>query len=295
MITIQGFAKLCGCNTQTLRYYDRIGLLIPAKVDEWTGYRYYEEGQALQFVKIKSLQQADFSINEIRQLLAEDDDALQAAFERKIAEQEDKLVRIRKIQKAYLKDTMEMQQMICMLADFMQRRANDPRLREEFGLDAAQGAEVGAKANEILTEWLTQIRAASEQIARQCGGENLDVMKSVMEVLSKGDLGDKNLILSVTEAGGENTEEIPANAEKLFECSGWAHVSEWLDELPRLDNSKRSFFVFRVREDSAVSDPGFPIMLLAVMASKFDVLEGGVQCKVGLSDDGANHVAVLRK
>ena len=38
MITIQGFAKLCGCNTQILRYYDRIGLLAPAKVDEWTGY-----------------------------------------------------------------------------------------------------------------------------------------------------------------------------------------------------------------------------------------------------------------
>ena len=57
MITIQGFAKLCGCNTQTLRYYDRIGLLKPAKVDEWTGYRYYEEEQALLFVKIKNLQQ----------------------------------------------------------------------------------------------------------------------------------------------------------------------------------------------------------------------------------------------
>ena len=60
MITIQGFAKLCGCNTQTLRYYDRIGLLAPAKVDEWTGYRYYEEDQAMRFVKIKNLQQADF-------------------------------------------------------------------------------------------------------------------------------------------------------------------------------------------------------------------------------------------
>ena len=52
MITIQGFAGLCGCNTQTLRYYDRIGLLIPGKMDPRTGYRYYEEEQALQFGKI---------------------------------------------------------------------------------------------------------------------------------------------------------------------------------------------------------------------------------------------------
>ena len=32
MITIQRFARLCECNTQTLRYDDRIGLLTPAKV-----------------------------------------------------------------------------------------------------------------------------------------------------------------------------------------------------------------------------------------------------------------------
>ena len=90
MITIQGFAKLCGCNTQTLRYYDRIGLLKPAKVDEWTGYRYYEEEQALLFVKIKNLQQADFTIEEIKALLPGDDDLLISAFDRKIREQQRK-------------------------------------------------------------------------------------------------------------------------------------------------------------------------------------------------------------
>ena len=90
MITIQGFAKLCGCNAQTLRYYDKIGLLTPARVDEWTGYRYYEEEQALLFVKIKNLQQADFSIEEIKKLLLVDDEALSKAFEKKIKEQEAK-------------------------------------------------------------------------------------------------------------------------------------------------------------------------------------------------------------
>ena len=109
MITIRGFAKLCGCNTQTLRYYDRIGLLTPAKVDEWTGYRYYEEEQALLFVKIKNLQQADFSIEEIKTLLPGDDDLLTAAFERKIREQQQKLERIREIQRSYLKEKMDMQ------------------------------------------------------------------------------------------------------------------------------------------------------------------------------------------
>ena len=207
MITIQGFARLCGCNTQTLRYYDRIGLLTPARVDEWTGYRYYEEAQAMQFVKIKSLQQADFSIDEIRPILEDGDDRLQEAFERKIAEQEQKLARMREIQKSYLNEKMEMQKMICMLADFMEGRADDPKLLEEFGLDIPQETEVNAKVHEILADWLTQIRNASEEIARPADTRVLDTVKTVMETLSKGEQGDKNLILSVTGADSENGEE----------------------------------------------------------------------------------------
>ena len=65
-MTIKEFAKLCGCNPQTLRYYDHMNLLKPVKVDEWTGYRYYEDEQALVFVKIKNLQTAGFSIEEIK-------------------------------------------------------------------------------------------------------------------------------------------------------------------------------------------------------------------------------------
>ena len=295
MITIQGFAKLCGCNTQTLRYYDRIGLLTPARVDEWTGYRYYEEAQAMQFVKIKNLQQADFSIDEIRPILEEGDDRLQEAFERKIAAQEQKLERMRKIQQSYLNEKMEMQKMICMLADFMEGRADDPKLLEEFGLDTPQETEVNAKVHEILADWLTQIRNASEEIARQADTQVLDTVKAVMDALTKGDQGDKNLILSVTGADSENGEEIPADAERVFERSGWAHVSEWIASLPHLEGGRKSFFQFRVREDSPVNDPGFPTMMLAVMASSYDILQDGITCRVGRSDDGLNHVILLRK
>ena len=134
MITIQGFAKLCGCNTQTLRYYDRIGLLTPARVDEWTGYRYYEEEQALLFVKIKNLQQADFSIEEIKALLPGDDGLLTAAFERKIREQQQKLERIREIQRSYLKEKMDMQKLINAIIGFVEGQLENPALWEEFGV-----------------------------------------------------------------------------------------------------------------------------------------------------------------
>jgi DNA-binding transcriptional MerR regulator len=54
------------------------------------------------------LQQADFSIEEIKSLLGRNDDYVLAAFERKVEEQEQKLAKIRKIQKSYLEETMEM-------------------------------------------------------------------------------------------------------------------------------------------------------------------------------------------
>ena len=41
-MTIKDFSALCGCSTQTLRYYDRIGLLKPTRLDNWTGYRHYD-------------------------------------------------------------------------------------------------------------------------------------------------------------------------------------------------------------------------------------------------------------
>ena len=85
MMTIKDFAALCGCNAQTLRYYDRIGLLCPARVDEWTGYRYYEDRQAVDFVKIKNLQLAEFTIEEIKDLLQKSDEEVYAAFDEKIA------------------------------------------------------------------------------------------------------------------------------------------------------------------------------------------------------------------
>ena len=34
---------ICGCNPQTLRYYDHVNLLKPVKVDKWSGYRFYKD------------------------------------------------------------------------------------------------------------------------------------------------------------------------------------------------------------------------------------------------------------
>lgn len=41
MLRIGEFSKLSKTTVKTLRYYDKVGLLKPAFVDSFTGYRYY--------------------------------------------------------------------------------------------------------------------------------------------------------------------------------------------------------------------------------------------------------------
>ena len=296
MITIQGFARLCGCNTQTLRYYDRIGLLKPAKVDEWTGYRYYEEGQALLFVRIKNLQQADFSIEEIKALLPGDDDLLMAAFEQKIEAQKQKLATIRKIQQSYLREAMDMRNTVNEFLDVVEGWTAKPELWAELGLDADREEETRAGINAMLADWLSRCRDAGEEISGQMGRQNLAVMKEVLEKLKSGSPDGNSLLMSVSRDADAPEEGIPEGARAVFERGGWEHVSEWIRDLPEsLGNGKQSIFLFRVREDSPVSDPGFPTLLLAAMASLHNAMDGGMTCRTGLSSDGRNHFTLLQK
>lgn len=134
MMTIKQFAMLCQCNAQTLRYYDRIDLLKPVQVDSWTGYRYYTESQAIDFVRIRNLQRADVSIDEIRRLLHESDETLQAAFDEKIAQQKAKPEEIIAIQQSYLREKIMMEKLIRTLSDTLMKQLDAFDAAEELGL-----------------------------------------------------------------------------------------------------------------------------------------------------------------
>lgn len=66
MLKIGEFSKLSMLTVKALRFYEREGLLVPAEVDKWTGYRYYETGQLSDAALLKALRQLDFSIDEIK-------------------------------------------------------------------------------------------------------------------------------------------------------------------------------------------------------------------------------------
>ena len=124
-MTIKEFSKICQCSTQTLRYYDRIGLLKPARTDPWSGYRYYDAEQAFAFIKIKNLQAADFTISEIKALLNQNDQQICAAFDRKIEAQQQKLEQIRAIRQTYLREKTDMEKIIHSISDFLVSQLSD--------------------------------------------------------------------------------------------------------------------------------------------------------------------------
>ncbi len=71
--TISQTAEIVGMTTETLRHYDRIGLVKPCKTDEWTKYRYYSQGEIVRLNTIRALRVMDLSLDEIKNVLEYDD------------------------------------------------------------------------------------------------------------------------------------------------------------------------------------------------------------------------------
>ena len=69
MLKIGDFSNLARVTIKALRYYDELGLLKPVKVDEFTGYRYYETSQLTQLHRIVAMKDMGLSLEEIARLL----------------------------------------------------------------------------------------------------------------------------------------------------------------------------------------------------------------------------------
>lgn len=72
MFKIGDFSKICQIPVSALRYYADLGLLEPAHVDPFTGFRYYELDQLPRLNRILALKDMGLSLEEIGRLLNED-------------------------------------------------------------------------------------------------------------------------------------------------------------------------------------------------------------------------------
>ncbi|MBA3868828.1 MAG: MerR family transcriptional regulator [Anaerolineae bacterium] len=72
MFKIGDFSKICQIPVSALRYYADLGLLEPAHVDPFTGFRYYELDQLPRLNRILALKDMGLSLEEIGRLLNEE-------------------------------------------------------------------------------------------------------------------------------------------------------------------------------------------------------------------------------
>ncbi|GGJ50950.1 MerR family transcriptional regulator [Deinococcus roseus] len=72
LISIGRFAQLTGLSVKALRFYESVGLLMPAVVDPETGYRYYRFYQRGLAERIRSLRELDLSLDDVQQVAQAD-------------------------------------------------------------------------------------------------------------------------------------------------------------------------------------------------------------------------------
>ncbi|MDF2567454.1 MAG: merR [Oscillospiraceae bacterium] len=75
MFKIGDFSKLSKISIRMLRHYNDLGLLIPERIDEFTGYRYYSASQLVLANRISLLKAMGFSLNSITKIIEEYNDS----------------------------------------------------------------------------------------------------------------------------------------------------------------------------------------------------------------------------
>jgi DNA-binding transcriptional MerR regulator len=75
LMPIGRFSRLTGVGVKALRHYDEVGLLVPAALDDETGYRFYSLDQVDRAEAIRLLRRVDMPLDEIRSTLAAEDPA----------------------------------------------------------------------------------------------------------------------------------------------------------------------------------------------------------------------------
>ena len=70
--TIKKLAALAGVSTRTLRYYDEVGILKPARINS-SGYRIYGKNEVDRLQQILFYRELDVGLNEIKEILLSPD------------------------------------------------------------------------------------------------------------------------------------------------------------------------------------------------------------------------------
>lgn len=92
MLKIGELSKICNVSIQTLRYYDKTGVLVADFVDESSGYRYYSPEKISTYQQIAHLKELGFSLSEIKVFLESKHDKRLVLYARKKRKLQEKII-----------------------------------------------------------------------------------------------------------------------------------------------------------------------------------------------------------
>ena len=270
-MTIKEFSQLCECTAQTLRYYDSIDLLKPARVDRFTGYRYYDSEQALDYVKIKNLQNAMFSIGEIKDLLNREDEAIAKAIDVKIEEQKTKLETLIQIQKSYRSEFMKMQDIINKTRSKISECVGKYDAAGEYGISEEYYRAIIEEMNDQYDQALVKMK-------------DMDCPDLDEEAINKS-------VIEVTNTGIDNPLN-DANNTVVIEENGWKHTSEILAKMPSLEGEHILYFEL---DGEKWSYNDFCYVVLKIVQNRNKDNTYKISCIRNQSKDGKNHFWLLKR
>lgn len=268
-MTIKEFARLCGCNPQTLRYYDHVNLLKPVKVDKWSGYRFYEEEQALAFVKIKNLQKAGFTIDEIKGLLDKDNLVIYQAFEEKIAEEEKRLREIKTIQRSYQTEMNDIKEKINEARKRITETMQGYDALEEFGISASEYEAIISNVNNLFDN-ITVSDISSFDYEEFHRGKEAVEEQEYLDLLNNPDY------------------------EIVYEKHGWDNVKDFIDEFNEIENDVEYAIYLNVKESKEANNIAFSNTLLGILIARNTDKKSNFTGNIEKSEDDKNHFWLLK-
>ncbi len=170
--TIQKLARLSGVTTRTLRYYDEINILKPARINS-SGYRIYGQDQVDRLQQILFYRELDVSLEEIGKILSAPDftvkDALRSHREKLLAKRARLDALIANVEKTlvYAKGETDMGDQE-KFEGFKQRlvaeneRKYGTEIREKYGEEAIDGSN--RKLKNMTQEDYGRVTALDEEI-----------------------------------------------------------------------------------------------------------------------------------
>ena len=78
LVGVGAFAQLSGLTVETLRHYHQVGLLVPAEVDDRTGYRRYGLGQLPRARALAALRDVGMPLADVAAVVDATDRAIEA-------------------------------------------------------------------------------------------------------------------------------------------------------------------------------------------------------------------------